>query len=167
VINGIHSASKAVLEKITEFLGKKNSDILKPDGSFLKKGNAYIVIIFNSQGEMTRNKLPTKMISNSIYHIVEDPNKNDIENIIKVLFKESNLTEIEDFTTAFSEAKKISESALNEPRITLNEIKKYIDLRKAVPNIDKNLIKKFIFGYHFSEKEDIQKIEEKLRIIII
>ena len=162
VISGIHTASKAVLEKITEFLGKKNSDILKPDGSFLKKGNAYIVIIFNSQGEMTRNKLPVKMISNSIYHIVEDPSKGDIEYIIKVLFQEANLPEIEEFTSAFSEAKEISENAINEPKITLNEVKKYIDLRKAVPNINKNLIKKFIFGYHFSEKENVQKIEEKL-----
>ena len=162
VISGIHSASKAVLEKITEFFGKKNSDILKPDGSFLKKGNAYIVIIFNSQGEMTRNKLPVKMISNSIYHIVEDPSKSDIEYIIKVLFQEANLPEIEEFTSAFSDAKEISENAINEPKITLNEVKKYIDLRRAVPKIDKNLIKKFIFGYHFSEKENVMKIEEKL-----
>lgn len=102
---------------------------------------------------MTRNKLPVKMISNSIYHIVEDPNKGDIDYIIKVLFKEANLQEVEEFTSAFSEAKEISESAINEPKITLNEVKKYIDLRKAVPKIDKNLIKKFIFGYHFLERK--------------
>ena len=162
VFSGIHSATKAVLEKITEFLGKKNSDILKPDGSFLKKGNAYIIIIVNCQGEMTRNKLPEKMISNSIYHIVEEPNKNDIEYIIKVLFKDANLEEVDDFISAFCDAKNISENAINEPKITLNEVKKYIDLRNAVPKIDKKLIKQFIFGYHFSEKENVEKIKDKL-----
>ena len=37
------------------------------------------------------------MISSSIYHIVEDPSKNDIEFIIKILFKEAELNEVDDF----------------------------------------------------------------------
>ena len=53
------------------------------------------------------------MISSSIYHIVEDPSKNDIEFIIKILFKEAEL-----------DAQNISDNAINEPKITLNEIQK-------------------------------------------
>ena len=51
------------------------------------------------------------MISNFIYHIVEG--KNDIEFIIKILFKEAEL-----------DAQNISDNAINEPKITLNEIQK-------------------------------------------
>ena len=98
------------------------------------------------------------MISNSIYHIVEEPNS--IEYIIKVLFKDAKLEEIDDFISAYCDSKDISENAINDSKITLNEVKNFIDLRNVL-KIDKKLIKQFIF--HFSEKEN-EKIKEKLKL---
>jgi len=55
--------------------------------------------------------------------------------------------------------------ASNEPPFTLNDIKKYIDFRESVPQINPLLIQLFIFVYHFSQEENIKKITDKLNLL--
>lgn len=57
--------------------------------------------------------------------------------------------------------KNSSENTINELKISLNQENKYIDLRNALSKIDKKLIKGFIFIYHFSEKENVEKRENQ------
>lgn len=106
---------------------------------------------------MTRKKIRQKMISNFIYHIVEKFNKSDID--YKSVIKECKLKEVDDFIFVFCDVKNSSENTINELKISLNQENKYIDLRNALPKIDKKLIKGFIFIYHFSEKENVEKRE--------
>ena len=49
----------------------------------------------------------------------------------------------------------------------LNDIKKYISFRESIPEINNNTIQLFIFSYHFSQKENIRKINDKLNLINI
>ena len=69
VLGEIHSIKIPFLKYITEFLRIKNEDILKPDNSNLKRGNAYIIIIANSQSELNRND------NNKLHKIKISPEK--------------------------------------------------------------------------------------------
>jgi midasin (ATPase involved in ribosome maturation) len=53
----------------------------------------------------------------------------------------------------------------NEASFTLNDIKKYLDFRESVPQINYLLIQLFIFVYHFSKEENIQKIVKELNLL--
>ena len=224
VFQGINNSSPAVLDILSSIF-KPNSKILLSNGSTLKKGNCFIIGIFNKGKDNTsRDKLPSDMINNSIYYIVENPYIEDIQKIIENLFlrmdfdyknedensedekpKEKNINtkkyvkdylknelgkkeeEVNEilkdkkqyklyikkakkneslyFAEKFAKAIKFSfEEASNESQFTLNDIKKYIDFRESVPQIDKNLIMLFIFAYHFSQSENIKKIIDKLEL---
>ena len=47
----------------------------------------------------------------------------------------------------------------------MNDIKKYIDFRESIPQISHNIILLFLFGYHFSQEENNNKIIEELNLI--
>lgn len=85
-----------------------------------------------------------------------------IKSISRKKFLEAKESEVNDFIKKFKEAKKFSSETANESPITSNEIKKYIALKKSVPQVNKLLIQLFIFLYHFTQKEYINKIIEKL-----
>ena len=141
-----------------------NSNILLPDGSMVKRGEMNIIGIFNSQGGSSREKLPNSLLYNSIYHIVENPNDEDIKDIIEVLFKKNNLSEdeIKSFTDYFFKARKFSSNTINEIPLSLTDIRKYIDLRIKCPLIDRFIINQFIFVYRFVQKKSIEEIKHKL-----
>ena len=53
----------------------------------MQKGNCFIICIFNKGKDNTRrDKLPSDIINNSIYYIVENPYIEDIQKIIENLF---------------------------------------------------------------------------------
>ena len=86
VFQGINNSSPAVLDILSSIF-KPNSKILLSDGSTLKKGNCFIVGIFNKgKDNNNRDKLPSDMINNSIYYIAENPYIEDIQKIIENLF---------------------------------------------------------------------------------
>ena len=167
-----------------------------------------IIGIFNKgRDTINKDKIPAGILSNCIYHIVENPSSNDILNIIMNLFsrmkfgeeedmkytrnylidngiKESEVdkklkdneyfeeqfknakeSEAKDFADKFLKAKLFSMETSNEIPFTLNDIKKYIIFRENIPQINHLLIMLFIFAYHFSQEENINKIIDKLNLL--
>ena len=219
VFQGINHASPAVLD-ILNSIFIPDAKILLSNGSILEKGNMNIIGVFNKgRDNINRDKIPSGILSNCIYHIVDNPSPNDILSIITNLFirmdfgekeniiytknyltdnkikdklktendakilieKDKNVPEYakikkefeehfqkakeleaEDFAKKFKEAKLFSNETTNESPFTLNDIKKYIDFRESVPQINSLLIQLFIFVYHFSQEEYINKISKKL-----
>jgi len=125
-----------------------------------------LISIFNPSDDFTREKLPANLINNSLYYIVQNPSKNDIENIITNLFSEAELekTEREEFSKNFLKAQKIAKEGVGEFPITLHEVRKYISFRKSIPKLDRNIFMTFIFNYHFSQKENIYKAQKELKL---
>ena len=207
LFQGINNASPAVLDVLNSIF-TPDAKILLSNGSILKKGNMNIIGIFNKGRDNTsKDKIPAGILSNCIYHIVENPSSEDILAIIMNLFvkmdfgKEENIkytknylidkqvkgteieeiiknnekffkefesakkSEAEDFAKKFKDAKLFSMEASNEAPFTLNDIKKYIDFRESVPQINHLLIQLFIFVYHFSQEEYINKISETLNLL--
>ena len=164
VFQNLNHASPAVMETLSSIFGSVNSNILLPDGSMVKKGIMNIIGIFNRQGGANRDKLPTNLLYNSIYHIVESPNDQDIKDIIEVLFKVNNLSndERKTFTNYFFRAKNFSSKIVNEISLSLTDIKKYIDFRIKCPNLKPYIINQFIFVYRFTQEKNIEDIIKKL-----
>ena len=64
-----------------------NAKILLSNGSILEKGNMNIIGIFNKgRDNVSKDKIPAGILSNCIYHIVENPSSEDILNIILIYF---------------------------------------------------------------------------------
>jgi len=80
-------------------------------------------------------------------------------------FQKAKELESEDFAKKFLDAILFSLETTNESPFSLNDIKKYIDFRESVPQINYLLIQLFIFAYHFSQEENINKISEKLDLL--
>ena len=159
----LNLASPAVMETLSSIF-TKSSNILLPDGSMVKRGNMNIIGIFNPQSGSSRDILPNSLLYNSIYHIVESPNDQDIKDIIEVLFKQHNLPndEMESFTDSFFKARNFSSNTINEISLSLTDIKKYIEFRKKCPSINTFIINQFIFAYRFSKRKNIEELREKL-----
>ena len=211
VFQGINNASPGVLDILSSIF-TPNAKILLSNGSTLEKGkNLNIIGVFNKgKDTISMDKIPSGILSNCIYHIVESPNDKDIEDIIKNLFnrmdfgvkenyrytkdylvdksglkekeaekqlknedtffrkfEEAKDKEAEEFKNKFSTAKQFSLSASDESPFTLNDIKKYINFRESIPQINSITIQLFIFSYHFSQKENIDQINKKLNLIDI
>ena len=168
IIEGINNASEAVLEILNSIFGPKDTNILLPNGSTITKGNVNLIGIFNESNDNIRDKIPRSLINNSLYYLVESPSEDDIRKIIDVLLtNEKWATEDEKklFTSSYLKAKKISENEINELPLTLNEVRKYIQFRNAIPDLDKGILMKFIFEHHFTQLESIQKVKKSLNFI--
>ena len=211
VFQGINNASPAVLDVLNSIF-IPDANILLSNGSILEKGNMNIIAIFNKgRDNINRDKIPTGILSNCIYHIVDNPSNDDIlkiitnlfmrmdfgekenikyvknylienridnikteteaekllkdENYFKENFEKAKAFEAEDFSKKFLEAIIFSLETTNESPFTLNDIKKYIEFRESVPQINNLLIQLFIFVYHFSQEENINKITERLNLL--
>ena len=211
VFQEINNASSEVFDFLNS-LFIPGADIHLSNGSILDKGNMNIICIFNKgRNNINKDKIPAGMLSNCIYHIVDNPSSEDILNIITNLFirmdfgeeenknyvknylienridgieneneanekiKDKNYfkdnfqkakeLEFNDFSKKFLYAIKFSLETTNELPFTLNDIKNYIDFRKSVPQIKISLIQLFIFVYHFSQEENMNKISERLDLL--
>ena len=68
-----------------------DAKILLSNGSILDKRNMNIIGVFNKgRDNANKDKIPAGILSNCIYHIVENPSTNDILNIITNLFGRMN-----------------------------------------------------------------------------
>ena len=86
VFQGINNASPAVLDVLNSIF-IPGANILLSNGSILEKGKMNIIGIFNKgRDNINRDKFPTGILSNCIYHIVDNPSSEDILNIITNLF---------------------------------------------------------------------------------
>ena len=65
--------------------------------------------------------------------------------ILVILYPFNTKQEAEDFANKFKEAKLFSLDTTNESPFTLNDIRKYIDFRESVPQVNSSLIQLFIF----------------------
>ena len=166
VLEGINNATPAVLEVLNSIYGEKGTNILLPNGAKIVKGNMNLISILNPSDYFTREKLPGNLINNSLYFIVEDPNKNDIGNIISELFEEAHISkkEKDEFFSSFLKAQNIAKNGTGELPITLNEVGKYISFIKSIPNFDKNIFMTFIFYFHFSQIENMIKVKKELNL---
>jgi len=97
-----------------------------------------------------------------IKNSIEASKKIEDKKYFKENFQKAKEFESKDFSKKFLDAIKLSLEAPNESPFTLNDIKNYIDFRKSAPQINISLIQLFIFVYHFSQEENINKISEKL-----
>ena len=166
ILEGINNATPAVLEVLNSIYGPKGTNILLSNGSKIVKGNMNLISIFYPSDDFTREKLPGNLINNSLYFIAENPNKNDIVNIISNLFNEADLPKNEEneFISSFLKALKIIKEGVGEFPITLHEVRKYISFRKSIPQLDKTIFMSFIFNYHFSQKENIYRAKKELKL---
>ena len=210
LFQGINNASPAVLDVLNSIF-IPDAKILLSNGSILEKGTMNIIGIFNKgRDNANKDKIPAGILSNCIYHIVDNPSSDDILNIITNLFsrmnfgdkenvkytknylfdngkeklsleaidkklkdksyleekfKEAKEFEAEDFAKKFKDAKLFSLETTNESPFTLNDIRKYIDFRESVPQVNSSLIQLFIFVYHFTQEENIKKITDKLDLL--
>ena len=165
VLDGINNASPAVLECISSIFGEKGSTILLPNGAVLQKGNLNLIGIFNKGKDVSREKLPPSIIYNSLYLVVDDPTTENIKIIIQVLFIQNNLeNEFAQFQNDFIKAKNISNEVSGELPLTLNEIKKYLHFRTQIPELNKSIFLLFIFAYHFSEKNNRERVINELKL---
>ena len=166
VFQNLNNASPAVLETLTSIFGPINTNILLPNGDTFQKGEAYIISIFNRQNGVSREKLPSSLIHNSLYYVVENPDNDDIKKIIKTLFEKYNLEEeIDSFEKYFFESKKIISEKNNDSYLTLSDIKKYILFRKKCPKVNTFIIIQFIFIYRFYKLELIEESKKRLGLI--
>ena len=95
VFQGINHASPAVLD-ILNSIFIPDAKILLSNGSILEKGNMNIIGVFNKgRDNINRDKIPSGILSNCIYHIVDNPSPNDILSIITNLFIRMDLGEKE------------------------------------------------------------------------
>ena len=148
VLDGINNASPAVLECLSSIFGEKGTKILLPNGSVLQKGNLNLIGIFNKGKDVSREKLPVSIIFNSLYLVVDDPTIDNIKKIIEVLFIQNNLeNEIVQFQEYFIKTKMISNEVSGELPLTLNEIKKYLNFRIKIPELNKSIFLLFIFAF--------------------
>ena len=97
LFQGINNASPAVLDVLNSIF-TPDAKILLSNGLILEKGNMNIIGIFNKgRDNANKDKIPAGILSNCIYHIVDNPSSEDILNIITNLFsrmdfgKEENL----------------------------------------------------------------------------
>ena len=166
ILEGINNATPAVLEVLNLIYGPKGTNILLSNGSKIVKGNMNLISIFYPSDDFTREKLPGNLINNSLYFIAENPNKNDIVNIISNLFNEADLPKNEEneFISSFLKALKIIKEGVGEFPLTLHEVRKYISFRKSIPQLDKTIFMSFIFNYHFSQKENIYRAKKELKL---
>ena len=167
VIQNINEASPGVVEILSSLFSEKGKSILLPDGSISYKGIVNLIGIFNPKNGSSKDKLPSSIINNSIYHYVESPDENDIAKITQTLFKFYKLNEDElySFNNKFKQAREFCMELQNETIFTLSDIKKYLQLRQNNPNINKSIIEKFIFVYKFIQKENIDKMNQLLNLM--
>ena len=86
LFQGINNASPTVLDVLNSIF-TPDAKILLSNGSILDKGNMNIIGVFNKgRDNANKDKIPAGILSNCIYHIVENPSPNDILNIITNLF---------------------------------------------------------------------------------
>ena len=166
VFQNINNASPAVLETLTSISGPINTNILLPNGDTIQKGEVYIILIFNKQNGLSREKLPSSLIHNSLYYVVESPDNNDIKGIIRTLFNYYQLnSEIDNFQRIYFESKYFISEQTNENSLTISDIKKYILFRKKCPTVEPFIITQFIFVYRFTELRLIEESKKKLGLI--
>ena len=168
VFQNINNASPAVLETLTSIFGPVNTNILLPNGDIFQKGEVHIFAIFNRQNGISREKLPSSLIHNSLYYIVENPDNDDIREIIATLFKKYNLEkEINPFERYYFDSKKFISEQNNEIPLTLSDIKKYILFRKKCPTVDDFIIIQFIFVYRYYKFKLLEESKKRLGLIDI
>ena len=180
LFQGINNASNEVLGLINSIFSPDDK-ITLPNGSFLNKGNIYIIGVFNKRKDnINKNIIPDGILSNCIYHVMGNPSNEDIANITFDLFRrmdfkrkkqyeeefqKDKMSEAKDFIKKYLFVKNFSIRVSNESPVTLNDIKNYIDFRQAIPHINYLVIQLFIFAYHFSQEEYINKITEELNLL--
>ena len=126
--------------------------------------------IIYTKNYLIDNKIKDKSKIENNAKILNEKDKNNpeyekIKKEFEEYFQKAKELEAEDFAKKFKEAKLFSNETTNESPFTLNDIKKYIDFRESVPQINSLLIQLFIFVYHFSQEEYINKISEKLNLV--
>ena len=84
LFQGINNASPAVFDLLNSIFTQV-AKILLSNGSILEKGNMNIIAIFNKgKNNVNKDKISTGILSNCIYHTVENLSSDDILNIIKI-----------------------------------------------------------------------------------
>ena len=142
--------------------------ILLQNGNREKKGEFNIIAIFNTENEIVnREKLPTLLVNSSLYFIIKKMTNDEISNIIEKKFQKApfyydNKLFYKSFITTINTSKEFS----NENILTLNDISKYIMFRNITNGcVDESIISQMIFAYRFIQKDDIEKILNKLNLL--
>ena len=166
VFQNINNASSAVLETLTSIAGPVNTNILLPNGDTCQKGEVHIIFIFNKKNGVSRQKLPSTLIHNSLYYIVETPDDDDIKEIIRTLFNYYHMEdEVENFKRLYFESKNFIEEKTNEISLAISDIRKYILFRTKCPKVEPFIITQFIFVYRFSQLDLIKESQKNLGLI--
>ena len=167
VFNNLNNASPSVLELLTSIFDKNQENILLPDGSTIHKNPINIICILKPQNRANKDVLPPNLLYSSLYHIVLEPDKNEIKQIIeKKLEKEKFRNDIYKLYWIYMIAKYIIEKKyLKSNFYNLNDIIKYINFRKiSYGKIDNDIIYSIIFIYRFTEEEIIEDLKKELQI---
>ena len=86
LFQGINNASPSILDLLNSIF-IPDANILFPDDSTYGRKQMNIIGIFNTGREyINKDKIPSGILFNCIYHIVDNPSNEDLSNIIKYLF---------------------------------------------------------------------------------
>ena len=171
IFHNINKASPGIFELLENIFDCNKENILLPNGENKRKNMnnpPYLFGIFDSEnGKINRNSLPNFLLRACIYFIVQNPNGEDINKIIRSKFKnkEYNL-ESNYFEDKFLMATQIQNnySSSNNNPLSLNDINKFISFREnTYSKLDISIISQFIFVYRHTDNEKIQEIINKLQ----
>ena len=168
VFNNLNNASPAILELLTSIFDKNQKNVLLSDGSTIPKNPINIIGILKPQNGANRDKLPPTLVYSSLYHIVLEPDKESIKEVIaKKLEKEQFKNDHIKLYDNYIKAKEIIEQKYQKENfLNFNDISKFINLRKiSYGKInDVSIIFAMVFVYRFTEEEIINDLKQELQI---
>ena len=165
VIHNLNKASSSLMESLSSIFDKKQTKILRPDGRSETKSKFNLIGLINNQSNISfKDKLPLSLINNVFYYILPKLSSKEIKEIILKKFSYCNLNdEIIEFVDCFNKSREFSYSKGNISYFSLNDITKYILLRKVTKYyLDKSYIFQIIFAYRYIQNEFIVEIMKKL-----
>ena len=170
IFHNINKVSSSIIELITDFYRKKQDIYITNLNKITPEYNYnFFISIFTSENIKGKEYLPSSLIQNSIYYQMENNAINYLTQIVKFRFigHEFN-NEYKEFSNKFLSVYKFEKNDMkesNESILSLNELDKFIKLRKnTYKKLDINIILSFIFIFRYSDDEIREKIKNILKI---
>ena len=171
IFHNINKANSSIIDLIANFYRKKRSiyninlNKIEPQYNY-----NFFICIFNYENSIKgQDYLPSSLTHNSIYFQMENNAINYLNEIIIKKFQNNNnfYEEHKKFFNSFSSVYKFDKEDLkesNDATLSLNEIDKFIKLRKETFNkLDINIILGFVFIFRYSSNTIQEKIKNILK----
>ena len=169
IFHNLNKANTSIIELITNFYRKKKGiynihlNTINP-----KYNNIFFISIFNYENSIKgQDFLPHSLVQNSIYFQMDN---NAIDHIRNIIYKQFEYNKLDEEYTKFTKTfmnvydfdkKELNES--NESILSLNEIDKFIKLKKKTIHLNTDIILAFIFIFRYFNNIIQEKIKNILK----